>query len=68
VKFYSGTEFHCGTPKWSRVINRLLNYGGAILLFSICIKKTPDWISGLVVLLAGHITERKEWETKRKTI
>ena len=76
MKFFNGTEFHCGTPKYSGLVNRLLTTGfvGAFL-FPLA-TKAPSWISdagvlmilaGLVVLLAGHIAARKEWVAKQKS-
>ena len=76
MKFSNGTEFHCGTPKYSDLVNGLLTAGflGAFLLP--LATKAPSWIidagvlmilAGLIVLLAGHIAARKEWEAKNNS-
>jgi predicted tellurium resistance membrane protein TerC len=77
MKFSNGTEFHNGTPKYSKTINRLCKIG--IFLAFLCrllFLKTPIWVSeigwlmivaALVVLLVDTIAERKEWEEKQNT-
>jgi hypothetical protein len=76
MKFSNGTEFRFGTPKYSRLTTRLIYVGGGCFLLSGLIgepaKEWVGWIamlaliSGLIVLLAGTIAERKEWQAAHK--
>ncbi len=76
MKFSNGTEFRFGAPKYSRIHGRLFEVGGAFFLLSMFIHgPTKEWvgaiamlalISGLTVLLAGTIAERKEWQAAYK--
>jgi protein-S-isoprenylcysteine O-methyltransferase Ste14 len=76
MRFSNGTEFRFGTPKYSRIHGRLIQFGGAFFLLSMFIQEpAKEWIggvgmltlvSGLIVLLAGTIAERKEWQAAHK--
>jgi len=76
MKFSNGTEFRFGTPKYSRLTTQLICVGGACFILSWLIgqpvKKWADGIGGLaffaalIVLLAGTIAERKEWQAAHK--
>jgi hypothetical protein len=76
MKFSNGTEFRFGTPKYSWIHGRLIQIGGAFFLLSMFIHEpAKEWvggiamlalISGLIVLLAGTIAERKEWQAAHK--
>jgi len=77
MKFSNGTEFHFGKAKYSKAMIRLLGVGGLFGILSWFIgAPAKDWFegistlalaAGLVVLLAGTIAERKEWQAKQKT-
>ncbi len=77
MKFGNGTEFRFGKPKYSHIHGRLIQVGGAFFLLSMFIGEPAKElaigiamvaiISGLTVLLAGTIAERKEWQAKQKT-
>lgn len=76
MKFSNGTEFRFGTPKYSRLTTRLISLGGSCFLLAWVVRgPAKAWIGGvgtlafvaaLVVLLAGTIAERKEWQAAHK--
>jgi hypothetical protein len=76
MRFSNGTEFRFGTPKYSQLTIRLLGFGGVFGILSWFIgAPAKDWVggigtlamaAGLVVLLAGTIAERKEWQAAHK--
>jgi len=76
MRFSNGTEFRFGTPKNSRLTARLVYVGGGCFLLSWVIgQPVKEWASGigslafvaaLIVLLAGTIAERKEWQAAHK--
>jgi hypothetical protein len=77
MKFSNGTELRFGRPKYSQLMVRLLGIGGVCGILSWFIgAPAKDWVggismlamaAGLVVLLAGTIAERKEWQAKQKS-
>lgn len=77
MKFSNGTELRFGKPKHSQVMVWLLGVGGVFRILSWFIAGSAKnwleeigmffWAVGLVILLAGTITERKEWQAKQKT-
>jgi hypothetical protein len=77
MKFSNGTELRFGRPKHSQLMVRLLGVGGVFGILSWFIgAPAKDWVggismlamaAGLVVLLAGTIAERKEWQAKQKS-
>jgi hypothetical protein len=76
MRFSNGTEFRFGTPKYSRLTTRLICVGGGCFLLSSLIgQPVKEWAGGigslafvaaLMVLLAGTIAERKEWQAAHK--
>ena len=76
MKLSNGTEFRFGTPKYSRLTTRFICVGGGCFLLSWLIgEPAKAWAGGigslaliaaLVVLLAGTIAERKEWQAAHK--
>ena len=76
MKFSNGTELRFGTPKYSKISRRLICvYGGFFLLSWLVGEPAKAWFAGigwltviasLVVLLAGTIAERKEWQAAHK--
>jgi len=77
MKFSNDTELRFGRPKHSQLMVRLLGVGGVFGILSWFIgAPAKDWVggismlamaAGLVVLLAGTIAERKEWQAKQKS-
>jgi hypothetical protein len=77
MKLSNGTEFRFGKPKYSHIHGPLIQVGGAFLILAMFINGPTKelaigiamlaLISGLTVLLAGTIAERKEWQAKQKT-
>jgi hypothetical protein len=76
MKFSNGTELRFGRAKYSKLTIRLLGVGGIFGILSWFIgAPAKDWLSGigllafaagLVVLLAGTIAERKEWQAAHR--
>jgi protein-S-isoprenylcysteine O-methyltransferase Ste14 len=76
MKFSNGTELRFATPKYSWIWRRLNGVGAGFFLLSMFISKpAKEWVggigvililAGLVVLLAGTIAERKEWQAAHK--
>ena len=76
MRFSNGTEFRFGTPKYSRIHGRLFQIGAGFFLLSVFLGEPIKemffgiaWVAlllGLIVLLAGTIAERKEWQAAHK--
>jgi hypothetical protein len=76
MRFSNGTEFRFGTPKFSQTWGWLIRVGGVLVVLSMFIgQPAKDWVGGigilvlvgaLVILLAGTIAERKEWQASHK--
>jgi protein-S-isoprenylcysteine O-methyltransferase Ste14 len=76
MRFSNGTELRFGRTKYSKVTVRLFGVGGVFVILSWFIgAPAKNWVggigtlalaAGLVVLLAGTIAERKEWQAAHK--
>ena len=76
MRFSNGTEFRYFTSKYAQAWRRLICVGGGFFILSWLIGEPANaWAKGigllaviaaLVVLLAGMIAERKEWEAAQK--
>lgn len=77
MRFRTGTEFRYFTSKYAQAWRRLTGVGGGFFILSWFIgEPAKAWLEGigllaviaaLVVLLAGMIAERKDWESAHKT-
>jgi hypothetical protein len=77
MRFSNGTEFSRFTSKYAQAWRRLICVGGGFFLLSWLIgEPAKAWAEGtgwlvviaaFVVLLAGMIAARKDWEAAHKT-